>query len=77
MYARLTTVDNPYNPFTQFEDWFAYDTQMGYNTCSYLARLARTSSSLSTEDYWKSIEDAIDRIVDLEPDFYKKIITNE
>lgn len=59
----LTTVDNPYSPFTEYEEWYAYDTRSGYNTLPYLARVLRTSSDLSDADYDKSIEDAIDEIV--------------
>ena len=35
----LTTYDNPFDPFTQFDSWFAFDTEKGYYTCSRIARL--------------------------------------
>ena len=44
----LTTIDNPYSPFTQFDEWLEFDTLKGYNTCGYLARVAKTSSSSFT-----------------------------
>lgn len=59
----LSTSDNPYDPFTQFEDWNAFDMQKGYYTCSYLARIAKTSPDLSPEDYNLAIEQAIDEII--------------
>lgn len=35
----LTTIDNPYSPFTQFVEWLNYDsTVKKYNTCALLAR---------------------------------------
>lgn len=35
----LTTKDNPYNPFTQYDDWKYYDeTSRHYNTEAYIAR---------------------------------------
>ena len=61
----LTTIDNPYSPFKQFDEWYKYDVQMGYNTCSYLARIANVSSSLSDEMNSRIINDAIDEICDL------------
>ena len=61
----LTTLDNPFNPFTQFDEWFAHDVLKGYNTCNYLARIAKTSDDLSEEDYSVALEDAIDEIVSL------------
>ena len=46
----LTTVDNPYNPFTQWDAWFRFDRDQGYNSCGYLARIVHTSDSLSEEE---------------------------
>ena len=63
MAVMLTTVDNPYDPFTQFEQWFAFDTAAGYNTSAFLARIARTSEELSDTDQEQAIELAIDEIV--------------
>ena len=59
----LTTKDNPYDPYSKFDEWYAFDTQMGYNTCSYLARIARTSEGLSDADNDAEIERAIDEIL--------------
>ena len=61
----ITTSDNPYNPFTQFDDWFAFDEQMGYHTCSYLARLTLTSPDFLQHDEDRAVEQAIDSIVRL------------
>ena len=41
----LTTSDNPYNPFTQFDEWQMFDSLQGYNTCSYLDRICVTSDN--------------------------------
>ena len=45
--VRLTTIDNPFDPFDQFSEWFVYDITHGYNTCNRLASLASTSEQLS------------------------------
>jgi len=59
----LTTVDNPFNPFTSFDEWFAYDTRMGYNTSSFLDRVVNLSSEVSDTDQALAIQTAIDEIV--------------
>jgi hypothetical protein len=75
--SMLTTIDNPFNPFTQFDDWYAYDTQQGYHTCSYLARITKTSDELSQEDEDLAIEQAIDEIVDMNIlGIYRKVYNN-
>ena len=61
---RLTTIDNPYNPFTDFEQWFMFDTEKGYNTCGYLARLtANISDELTEQETTREINRAIDEII--------------
>ena len=69
----LTTIDNPYNPFDEFEKWFVYDVVKGYNTCGYLARIATVSDQLSDEENFKEIERGIDEIVRLNPKLYVKV----
>lgn len=59
----LTTVDNPFDPFTQFDEWLTYDITMGYNSSSFLDRVAKVSHELSEPDQHKAIQDAIDEIV--------------
>jgi hypothetical protein len=59
----LTTVDNPFNPFIEFEEWLDYDTRMGYNTASFLDRIAKVSNELSQPDQAIAIRNAIDEIV--------------
>jgi hypothetical protein len=73
--SMLTTIDNPFDPFTQFDDWYAFDTEKGYDTCSYLARIAKTSDELSPVDEALAIELAIDEIVTLNVlGIYKKVV---
>ena len=59
----LTTVDNPYNPFTDFDEWYAWDARAGYHTLAYLARIVRTSHELSDAYDDAAVESAIDEIV--------------
>ena len=70
----LTTIDNPFNPFEDFDQWFLFDTSKGYNSCAYLGRIARTSSQLTDEENAAEIERAIDEIIALDPmNVYKKV----
>ena len=61
----LTTIDNPFDPFTQFDKWLTYDQSKGYFTNEYLARIVKTSDELSETDQFLAIEQAIDEIVQL------------
>lgn len=70
----LTTFDNPYNPHTDFEQWFLYDVEKGYNSSAYLGRIARTSDLLSDQENEDEIERAIDEIIMNDfMNIYKKI----
>lgn len=59
----LTTVDNPFNPFTMFDEWYEYDCRMGYNSAAFLDRVAMVSDELSEPDQVLIIQKAIDEIV--------------
>lgn len=59
----LTTVDNPYNPFTEFDLWYAFDEASGYHTSAFLARVLKSSENLSDADQDQALEDAIEEIV--------------
>ncbi len=61
--AMLTTVDNPYNPFTDWDEWYAFDTREGYNSLSLLARVCIASDELSDDDVDEAVDDAVDEIV--------------
>ena len=63
----LTTKDNPFDPFTDFDKWYAYDEAKGYHSCSYLARIAKPASQFSDRDQVLEINRAIDEIIELNP----------
>jgi len=70
----LTTFDNPFNPFEQFTSWLLFDVEKGYNSCAYLARIARTSDQLSEEENDLEVERAIDEIIKYDfRNIYKKV----
>lgn len=61
----LTTLDNPFNPFIQWEQWFAFDVRQGYNTCAYLARIVKSSHELTEIEEALAINQAIEEILEL------------
>lgn len=78
MATMLTTVDNPFDPFTDFDEWFQWDASAGYYTCSLLARMVHSSSQLSEEDQVLAIEQAIDDIMELNVDgVYRKVVQQD
>lgn len=75
----LTTLDNPFNPFDNFEEWYKIDMQFNYNTCALLARIAPVADveSLPMSYVNQLKEQAIDRWVAMFPQTYKKVVSEE
>lgn len=59
---RMTTVDNPYDPFTEWDDWYMYDLQQGYNTCGRIASITSISDQLSNAENNEAILDSMKQI---------------
>lgn len=76
--AMLSTIDNPFNPFKDFNNWFLFDIEKGYNTCGLLARFVSNAESLSTIEEINDTEQAIDTIIINDPsNLYIKITEEE
>lgn len=60
----LTTIDNPFSPKTEFDQWFTFDIQKGYNSCGLLDRVCKTSDELSDALVSDDVEEAIQWILD-------------
>ena len=63
MAVMLSTIDNPHDPFDNFSSWYMYDVESGYNSCAYLARIAKTSEQFTDTENDEEIERAIDEII--------------
>ena len=77
----LTTVDNPFNPIDEFDQWLNVDIQFGYNTCGLLSRLCDAhfsiTDSMTDEEKLVEIEKIIDNWIKLDPtNLYKKVVKN-
>ena len=59
----LSTSDNPWNPWTHFNEWNAFDMQAGHHTLAYLARVTVSSDDLSEADQDLAVEYAIEDII--------------
>lgn len=73
----LTTLDNPWDPFTRFDDWYAFDEQAGYHTCGLLARFTVSSDELSESDQEIAIEEAMKEIISINPTGNYRIVKAE
>lgn len=73
----LTTIDNPFNPFDDFNSWFLFDMEKGYDSCGRMVRVANLSDDLTEKEENKEIERAIDEIIKYDfLNIYKKVTKN-
>lgn len=66
----LSTIDNPYNPFDNFEQWYSYDELQARREnrptcCSYLARVDFSTDEFSEADQIQMTNEVIDEIIEL------------
>lgn len=71
----VTTIDNPYDYFTQFRQWYLYDVEKGYNTCERLSKLAKLSQDMTQKEEIEAAEKAIDKLIELDfLQIYRKVV---
>lgn len=73
----LTTFDNPFNPFDDFEIWWKTDMLLGYDSCGLLAKTALTSDVWSDEKNEEEIDRAMNEICENNPTIYRKVKRND
>ena len=59
----LTTNDNPFNPFDDYDQWSAYDKERHYDSAERLMRIAQITDDMTSIEEDKEIERAIDEII--------------
>lgn len=77
MAVMLTTKDNPFDPRRDFEAWYAWDVEKGYNTCAYLARIVVITEGFPQGVQDQDIEHAVDEIVLNNGGLYQKIVIED
>lgn len=71
----ITTSDNPFDPFDDFEAWYNFDEQKGYHLSSMLGRITSISDELPERDQLRVVEESIDLLVLIGvPDNIKKLV---
>lgn len=74
----LTTFDNPFDPFEQFNLWLMFDKEKGYDSCERLMRIARITDDMSEVEINIETERAIDEIIKYDiMNVYKKVSKND
>ena len=56
----LTTIDNPYSPFTNFKEWYKEDMRLGYNTCGIIGRLSNPADDFNDDSYFTVMREIIE-----------------
>lgn len=75
----ITTVDNPFDPFTQWDRWFNFDEQNNYRTCERVARLAHANAeNLSSMENREMVDLAIVTLCEFYGDkVYRPVVEGE
>lgn len=71
----ISTFDNPYNPFDNFDEWFRYDTDKGYGSCQVLAALTETFEGMTDKEFNEEMERGINELLLADPvNLYIKVV---
>lgn len=73
-----TTVDNPYHPADDYDNWRLFDREHGYYTEEKVARLAGTSIYLTDIENQRIINGAVSDLVSIDPlGLYTFVVVDE
>jgi hypothetical protein len=67
----ITTVDNPFNPFTESDEWRVWDTTYGYNTYERLVELGHFDSDMTEDEEEEEYKRAMIRLLRIHPMYIK------
>lgn len=73
----LTTINNPFNPFTQWDEWQSFDRDNKTDCCGLLSRTVDSLHGIKPfyddEEEERIIDEAMNKIVDTMPTIYCKV----
>lgn len=73
-YIALTTIDNPFDPIDDFDNWYDYDMEKGYNCCGCVDRVSHYFDGMTEKEKVVELERAIDEILTVNPlNIFKKV----
>ena len=67
----ITTIDNPFNPFTQSDEWYNFDKTYGHNTYQLIARFGNFTPDMTEEEEKEEYLFAINKILRIHPMYIK------
>lgn len=73
----VTTLDNPFDPFKEAENWKRFDEDHGYHTTSLICRFLVDSDEFDEETYRECLESAVDDVVRFNPTGNYRKVVNE
>lgn len=62
-----TTLDNMYNPFTEYDKWKAFDIEHKYYTNELLAIFSKHSINMEEDEFDACINDAVNMLLFMNP----------
>lgn len=62
-----TTIDNPFNYFKEFDDWYDWDWKFGHFTCQRMAKLTGSLDNLTDKEAREAINLAALQLVEADP----------
>ena len=71
----ISTFDNPYDPFENFDEWYRYDCDKGYGSCQILANLTEVFEGMTPKEFNEEMERGIDQLLIADPvNLYTKVV---
>ena len=64
---KITTMDNPWNPFTDFDRWHEFDIMGGYRTLEMIARFSKATPEMIDKMYVAEEEYGMNMVLELNP----------